>query len=641
MKNMKIYKFSLLLFVLCFQLLEAKAQQSVVTINEFKKKVSYNFSNEWQYLSTDLYLINANKFDDLLNDLSGNGKKKRKKDAEIIEYLLMTASIKGLKFGGDLTYPIYNFQVKTNADNRYNTTLNNAPEVIRIIDNLPLAATNDYIDAEIKVDAITNKTGDKVYNIVASQLKNISTLMNPSAAVMSLVGEFGKFMESKTQNKEYSFRSTIRIYEEQDFNKRLFSINIYVFAPSTVEKAGMDTIKLSNYLKSLDNPTIDRRTLVDLIDYRNYPFLVLANYKSRYITEPIIGDEITFESIEKRRQKMQSAYESSLINKETYLQEVKLNEFLETFSQLKLEINNYALNYKNKITEDFSKSFFVILQNYRKLKNTYKNRLQEFARNASFNNEFKAKYESILLNSELYLENDNNLRNIKEMVNTIYNFENETHIELDSAKRENYIRKLYSVELPESEKNSEETKIISDLISRLEDEQFTKVYKRHIDKLLAVAANDNSISLSEDLKTRIKSTNCKTCRIKANDAITLFSTRYDAYKLSKAVQENDEITKNAKDQLFYIVKKESCIAKQLKDNYADGMPDYVQLIETDFQELVKVRISLQATLTVPIPNDNLDKMLEWNEQINATLKKLTDGQNSLCNKIKSICDCKE
>jgi len=367
----------------------------------------------------------------------------------------------------------------------------------------------------------------------------------------------------------------------------------------------------------------------------------LANYKSRYITEPIIGDEITFESIEKRRQKMQSAYESSLINKETYLQEVKLNEFLETFSQLKLEINNYALNYKNKITEDFSKSFFVILQNYRKLKNTYKNRLQEFARNASFNNEFKAKYESILLNSELYLENDNNLRNIKEMVNTIYNFENETHIELDSAKRENYIRKLYSVELPESEKNSEETKIISDLISRLEDEQFTKVYKRHIDKLLAVAANDNSISLSEDLKTRIKSTNCKTCRIKANDAITLFSTRYDAYKLSKAVQENDEITKNAKDQLFYIVKKESCIAKQLKDNYADGMPDYVQLIETDFQELVKVRISLQATLTVPIPNDNLDKMLEWNEQINATLKKLTDGQNSLCNKIKSICDCKE
>ena len=38
------------------------AQEFIKTVPVFKKQANYDFTNEWQYISTDLYLFNANKF---------------------------------------------------------------------------------------------------------------------------------------------------------------------------------------------------------------------------------------------------------------------------------------------------------------------------------------------------------------------------------------------------------------------------------------------------------------------------------------------------------------------------------------------------------------------------------------------------
>ena len=119
MKRKFYYFFYLLLFI--FQVPFLYAQQGIKTLPEFKYTVKYKFTDEWQYLSTDMYLFNSAKFNHLINDIAEKnslnyGKKwmkKKKKNAEFIEYLMLTANIKDVKFfGGDLTYPIYNFQVK-------------------------------------------------------------------------------------------------------------------------------------------------------------------------------------------------------------------------------------------------------------------------------------------------------------------------------------------------------------------------------------------------------------------------------------------------------------------------------------------------------------------------------------------------
>jgi hypothetical protein len=94
----------------------AQSQTTIKTITALKQKSSYPFSHEWQYLSSDLYLLNAQKFSDLLNDiasLNSNGKRRRKKlGSEKLQSLFIKANIKNLKFfGGDVVYPIYSFRV--------------------------------------------------------------------------------------------------------------------------------------------------------------------------------------------------------------------------------------------------------------------------------------------------------------------------------------------------------------------------------------------------------------------------------------------------------------------------------------------------------------------------------------------------
>lgn len=126
------------------------AQETIKTLTVLKKKANYTFSADWQYLSTDLYLSNASKFSQLLNDIAkinANQKIKKLKE-ETLQSLFIRAKIKNVKFfGGDVVYPIYNFKV---SESNNNTTVETGNvEVVRLIDNLPLNESNEVIDAEI------------------------------------------------------------------------------------------------------------------------------------------------------------------------------------------------------------------------------------------------------------------------------------------------------------------------------------------------------------------------------------------------------------------------------------------------------------------------------------------------------------
>ena len=198
------------------------AQNDLETVLRFADTTNFNFSGEWQYLSSDIYLFNPNKFSNLINELPINtetkkGKRKRKKSKiqeEVIEYLFISAKLKDVKFFGnnEITYPLYNFQINKDPENKYQTFISDNIDHIRIIDNLPLYAAGDYIDAEVNVKAITNNDGDQILNLIAKQLQNISKIATPTEAIMSLIGEFGKFMESSTRKKEYKLLKYYQLY---------------------------------------------------------------------------------------------------------------------------------------------------------------------------------------------------------------------------------------------------------------------------------------------------------------------------------------------------------------------------------------------------------------------------------------------
>jgi len=106
------------------------------------------------------FLLNADRFSTLINELDfatikpkKNRRKKLSIEEEQLEYLFITASLKNVKFFGDndITYPLYNFQISRDKDNKYQTLVSDNIDFVRIIDNLPLYSMHDYIDAEIRV----------------------------------------------------------------------------------------------------------------------------------------------------------------------------------------------------------------------------------------------------------------------------------------------------------------------------------------------------------------------------------------------------------------------------------------------------------------------------------------------------------
>ena len=632
------------------------SQINITTQPLYEKQNDFNFTNEWQYLSTDLYLFNSNQFSHLLTKISEQQNSGFSlfglfNSPERINYVFVSANIENLKFfGGDLTYPIYNFKVQRDDKGTITSLQGMTNESVRIIDNLPLTGKRDYVEATIEGKAITEKSGQEIFSVVSDQLLKISSVTNPSSAVMSLVGEFGNFMQKKQQDKTYRFNSTIRLYEEQDFNKQLHSVKVFGFMPSNQAEIDNDFRKLDAYVKK-DSGRVTRNQLKELINFDTYPLMVVVNYKSRYITEPVVGDEINFDKIDERKQKKREAYQDGLINRETFIQEKNLIQFLEIFAQLKLDINNYKLNYKNEVTEDFSRNYFLIIQRYRELKKTYKSRLEEFSGNPLFENEFKKQYKSVLNDASLYLGKNYQLKDVKALVNTMFQLKNTRPSEITNKQREEYLNILYSVQIPESEKSSYEAKQIRECINDIERYHYRTVFNPKVQKLNTLTASNKNLPYRDTVKSMLEQTNCRFCKERTKNAIAAFNQRHEEYKIEKLKKTTNTFIQSVKDSLYTIMKNESCIVRNFEKEYAADsieMPEHVKMLKTDFDKQKQQRKAigtsldtLDARVSKQIEVDSIEAIKNQRTRILRELQNLYNKQNALCEKIPRICECND
>ncbi|MFN8256720.1 MAG: hypothetical protein U0W24_13580 [Bacteroidales bacterium] len=629
---------SLVLFVLISIFFNSFSQETIKTITAFKKKANYTFSPEWQYLSTDLYLLNAQRFSDLLNDIYriNTGGKKRKLTDESLVSLFIKAKVQNLKFfGGDMIYPIYNFKINESETGTSIETGN--VEVVRLIDNLPLNESNEVIDAEISGEAITKKNSDDFLKVIGVQLQNISRYSKPNTGIFDLIGELGRFIESKTNGKQYKFSSTIRLYEGQDFNKRLHSVNVFVFVPSSAAKVNILADNLSNYLDTATNPEIDQNKLNQLVNFKKYPMVIIANYKSRYNSQPIIGDQINFDYLDQRKLKIQSAFQNELINKTTYNQELKLIEFLTVFADLKLNINNYNLNLKNNITNDYSKNIFVILKIYRDLLKVKKSRKVEYAGNTEFEQEYLPKYESVISNAGLYLNEQNALTNLKEVGDLL---EKEKQSKSGDI-RENNLRILYSIKIPEDEISSEQAKDLNNNILQIENELFAQVFSPLISKINSLSTDEAGEKEKIKLESQYGNTYCNKCKVELTTAFNSYNIKFQNAQRAVNVQENEKLKSKAISIMFELMKKKNCIDQNFAVMQKDsGNASYNELVQIEIQKLEKTLDETKQLIKSDIKEMNIQQLNEQNFMLEAYIKKLEEGFAGFCNTIKGICDCK-
>ncbi|HUW05052.1 MAG TPA: hypothetical protein VMW01_02220 [Williamwhitmania sp.] len=624
------------------------AQMDIKTNLVFSDTVKTPFSNQWQYLSTDIYLFNGHTFNKLINDLNVDGTKERhgwfkhKQPQEKLEFLLLTAELKDVKLFGpnDLIYPIYNFQIDKDRDNKYQTFVSDNLDHVRIIDNLPLYSAGNFIDATIRARAITNNSRDEVLNLVAGQLKNLANLTNPTTAVFTLVGEFGSFLEASTRNKEYRFSSTIRLFEQKNFDTRLHSIRIYALTAGDNLAPVFDTEALQNFMDTTYNPTISRKLLSALIPYHDSPLIVVVNYKSLYRMEQISGDEVTAQAIDQRRLRIENEFSKGLISNETYQLERNFLDFLTSFNDLKRAIELYKLNVKVAGSNGTSTSLMQVVTSYRTMLKINRDNDAMNVENSTYATVFKPEYNRVQGYAGLYLEEDINLKNARELVIAINNAEAGRY-PTKYEEQEEMLSKLHFADIfaGDSWNNSIEGRLTNAAISHLEREIYAKKYMLEVKKINSLKATDGNSNAPDQLQQLLGGTSCELCRDSALAAIKHFRTTYVDFLRQKELTRKDSISRVVLEKSYLFLEKYQIIKQNFDSLYPNGstmspsmalLDNRLQLAKRDIDDLYDFSNRAVSDKPLEIIRELNRKMLELLSDIPANFDFICSRRNDLC-----------
>jgi|GEM_PF-238058 hypothetical protein len=609
---------------------------------------NYQFTGEWQYLSTDIYLFNGEKFSNLINELDfartkprGGAFRKKGLAEEYLEYLFITASLKNVKFFGDndITYPLYNFQISRDKENKYQTFVSDNIDHIRIIDNLPLYSARDYIDAEIRVRALTNSDRDQILGLVAAQLKNISKILTPTDAVMSIVGEFGNFIESSTRKKEYKFSSTIRLFEQKNFDTRLHSIKVYALTTSNSRFVQFDTHPLSNLLDTIDHALLNRQMLMGLIDYTEYPLIVVANYKSLYRMEQVSGDEVTFANIEKRKLKIENDFRAGLINAETYRQEKDFVGYLTVFANFKNHLDVYSLNYKTGNTDAISGSLFRLMQYYRQLIKTHEELKFKYRGNTAFQSVFSREYESILGYASLYLDDDHNLKSLKELVRTLVSIESKPDNTANDQLESSIAALRFSdVFKPELMSQNMEGQLITTHLRRLEELLYKSVFEKEVLKLAETEASGVTTNAPAKLMALLKNTSCGVCRERGLAGIREFNQRMEEHNRKKELSRRDSLVAALQPWIFVQLEKIQMIRANLASIYSPGEPsESMKYLSTKVGEAERDVRNIQDFSRIDVSTKDLATVANLNQKLLQLRRQVADALALVCELKPDLC----
>jgi hypothetical protein len=601
----------------------------------FADTTAFPFSGEWQYLSTDVFLFNGHKFDKVINDIYLPSTKKGKKRIlanEKLEYLYITAQLMNVKYFGDndVVYPLYNFQITNDKESKYQTFVSENIEAIRIIDNLPLYSAGNNIDAKIDVKALTSSDRDNIMGFFGKQLQNLAQTGSIGKPILALIGEMGNFIEANAKKKEYRFSSTIRLFEQKNFDTRLHSIRVYVMVTPNTPNIHMNTSFISKFMDTCTAAELTKVDLEKLLSYRTYPMIVVANYKSLYKLDGISGDEVNFANIDKRKVNVENNYRDKLISDETYKQEKTFTDFLTIFANFKSQIELYTLNARTGNIDAANNALGSIVQSYVGLLNEYNLINFKYKDNNIFIKSFKSEYSSIIDFASYYLENDPTLRGVKVMCATLVDL-NKNGIPLKPAEQENALRNLRHRDNLNGDFNTKtkEGQNISTLINQVENSLFAQEFNPLIAKINStpvseIAKDENVVQLSE----KMSSTSCQICRDRAQDAIKHYYNRLEDLQKVNRLKEYTELARNTEMSLFNYDK----ILVLLKHNI-NKYPQESMEFSSHSRRISEIERDINNLKDIVIVNMN-DKNSQTIESANAKIISLTDLVNANINFIR-------
>ena len=476
--------------------------------------------------------------------------------------------------------------------------------------------------------------------MVAGQLKNLATLTNPTNAVFTLVGEFGSFLEASTRKKEYRFSSTIRLFEQKNFDTRLHSIRVYALTAGNNNAPAICTERLSNFIDTTYNPAISRKLLQDLIPYQGSPLIVVVNYKSLYRMEQISGDEITAQSIDKRRLRIENEYSKGLVSNETYNLEKNFLDFLKSFYDLKRSIELYKLNFKVAGSNGTANSLMQVALSYRQLLRLNRDHNAMNASNSTYATVFKPEYNTVQGYAGLYLEEDINLKSTRELVLAI----NEAEAGRFPSKydeKEVMVTKLHFADIFNGEQwnNSTEGKIANAALKNLEESIYGEKFSAEVEKIKALTANDKNGSAPDNLQQMLRGTSCALCREKALSAIKNFHSSYEEFLRQKELHRKDSISQVAMDKSYAFLQQYQAIKQNIDTQYKEQqtLPPSVDMLANRLAIAKRDIGDLYDFSALSVVDKPAEVVRELNRKMESLLNEIPKSFEFICTRRSDLC----
>ncbi len=429
----------------------------------------------------------------------------------------------------------------------------------------------------------------------------------------------GSFIESNSKKKEYKFSSTIRLFEQKNFDTRLHSLKVYALVSHNSPPIRLNDQSLQRFLDTCTSTELTRPMLEKLIGYQLYPLIVVANYKSLYRMQSISGDEITFANIDRRKLTIENNYRNKLISEETYRQEKDFIDFLTVFASFKSKLELYTLNARMGNADAAMNALGVTIQHYNSILDEYQRIQFKYKDNATFQNIFKSEYTSIVDFAAFYFEGDHSLRAAKQMVATMRKL-NTDGIPKAVKEKEDALSNLRFIDnlTADFRQRAKEGQYINTLIKDLEANILGQNFSHDITALASYPATTDRAEPLIQLRERAANTYCVLCKQEALTAIKEYGDRLEAYHKEVAKQRLDSTIRMAEPKLLLYSEQIRLAAQNLENLYTAKEDVRYQLLNRRLLEVKRDVDNLKDYLIFDVSDKSSDAINGLTEKIEQT-----------------------
>ncbi|WP_196887565.1 hypothetical protein [Aureivirga sp. CE67] len=616
MKKILLY----LLLLLNINFLNAQAGK-ITTKLVHDAYFGFNFSEEWQFLTTDFYLYNEGSFINLVRTKKNKGEK--------VEHLTLTATLPNYfdSKGSNLVYPLYSYQIDSDRKNNITKLHYERNEKIRLLDDYPLAKTNGVVNADIDGFIVTDSNRNKFLRSISDQLINISSAPEPSFGIMNLLGELGKFFKQSFSKKQYTFRSSINLYNDTNFEKKPHSIKVYTFNSLNIRKLKEVQNKLNKYVQRIyDGNKSEELNIAKLskeLNIRGIPYFIVINYRSKYVPPAVLGDKIDSDFVKNYETRIMEDCNKKINTEKVCEQQKKLLDFYVAFLDFKKNVNLFSREYKKATIASKELNLFTVMSSYRTLLKILEENNAIYENNSSYQNDFSPRYRELISLANQYLEKYAELKDVKTFTLTLNQITKNKELVYESNETlENYLNILYLLKLPNIKKNTADYDEIVNSIDKIEEALQKNKYRLMLVPLVNGNVTEETIEQFHILTEQINISKCKVCEEKVRPTLEIFEDKIKRKNLRGKREELISIKKKSRRDLFSFIRKKDCYTSFIKsvnlnkkatetDIFIKSELDRIIILIDEFKEIVNEDISkLESSIKLLDYKSLLESKLE-------------------------------